>query len=282
METIGAVVCTLNSESSIEECLQSLLAAKIDQIVVVDGGSTDRTLDILLSLGISHLTDPGNGLGLARNIGVQMLVTDLALIVGSDNIITEETVNSMRLKLADGYLGVSCRTRVASEGYLGFCLNSMWQAKITSGVKNYIGTPQLFTRKTLSQFPFSLESSFSDDTELCARLIRNLGGNFFTVEDFCEEVGKSNLAEIRKRFKIYGLSDWEIYTQNSEEWNVGRKFRSILHPMRTEFLTYIRYQPFLNSLVSLPILIYVTILRYKSWTRKSLRETRKSRSPNFE
>lgn len=276
MRSLGAVVCTLNSEASIEACLRSLIDAKIDQIVIVDGGSSDRTIEIFHSLGLNYLTDPGKGLGLARNIGVGALHTDLALIVGSDNIFSEDTIVAMKQKLDDGFLGVSCRTKVVSQGYLSFCLNSMWAAKIRPGEKSYIGTPQLFERKLLIDFPFSLNNSFSDDTELCSRLIANLNGGFFTVPNFCEELGKSNFVELKKRYQIYGLSDWEIYSQNSERWALRRKFISLLHPLRTEFLTYIRHQSPLKSLLTLPILVYVTFIRYQSWMSKSIRTYKKT------
>jgi glycosyltransferase involved in cell wall biosynthesis len=280
MRSLGAVVCTLNSEASIEACLRSLIDARIDQIVIVDGGSTDRTIDIFHSLGLNYLTDPGKGLGLARNIGVKALHTDLALIVGSDNIFSVDTIDAMKQKLGEGFLGVSCRTKVVSQGYLSFCLNSMWAAKIRPGKKNYIGTPQLFERKLLIDFPFSLNNSFSDDTELCSRLVANLNGSFFTVPNFCEEIGKSNFVELRKRYQIYGLSDWEIYSQNRETWGLGRKLFSLLHPLRTEFLTYIRHQSLLNSSLTLPILLYVTFIRYQSWMRKSIRTFKTARLTN--
>ena len=280
MKSLGAVVCTLNSEASIEACLRSLISARVDQIVIVDGGSTDRTIEIFHSLGLNYLTDPGKGLGLARNIGVEALHTDLALIVGSDNIFSEDTIVAMKHKLDEGFLGVSCRTKVISRGYLSFCLNSMWGAKIQPGNKNYIGTPQLFERKLLIDFPFSLINSFSDDTELCSRLIASLNGSFFTVPNFCEELGKSNFVELRKRYQIYGLSDWEIYTQNSKIWGLRRKLSSLLHPLRTEFLTYIRHQSLLNSLITLPILLCVTFFRYQSWIRKSIRTFKTKRLAN--
>lgn len=75
------VVCNLNMADSIEESLQSIMTQVDDryEILVVDGGSTDGSLDILRDLS-SHdeririiLTEDlsKNSLGADRNIGVQ-------------------------------------------------------------------------------------------------------------------------------------------------------------------------------------------------------------------
>jgi glycosyltransferase involved in cell wall biosynthesis len=269
MESIGAVVCTLNSENSIQECIGSLIGSDVDQIVVVDGGSTDETLRIVESFGIQALRDPGVGLGLARNIGIQALTTDLVLVVGSDNKISKTTLVSMKSKLNDGYLGVSCRTTVCEHGYIGRCSDSMWRAKITSGVKKNIGTPQLFERSLLNSNPFSVENSFSDDTELCHRLSRLYGGEFFTVEEFCEEIGKANFSEFKNRYRIYGLSDWEIYSQNYKSWTIMRRIKSFSHPLRTELITYLAGMRLIHLIIAFPLILVATYTRYSSWISKS-------------
>lgn len=273
--SVGAVVCTLDSISSIEECLKSLTLAGLDEIIVVDGGSVDGTLEVVSEMGHKLVRDPGTGLGLARNLGVNELSTDFVLMVGSDNVLTKETIIGMVSKLEEGYLGVSCRTQVIDKTYLGRCLDLMWKAKIKPGIKENIGTPQLFRRQTLNDFPFSLVNSFSDDTELCQRLTASLGGLFFTVDSFCLEIGKTSLSEFRRRYQIYGLSDWELYSQNRNLWSRRRKVKSILHPLNTELLVYLKGQNIFLSLYSMPILLYSTFLRYKSWIKKWRKERAK-------
>jgi glycosyltransferase involved in cell wall biosynthesis len=269
VKSIGAVVCTLNSEQSIGACLSSLINCGIGQIVIVDGGSTDSTLKIVKSFAVDILKDPGLGLGLARNIGIQALTTEFVLVLGSDNIISEPTLDSMMSKLGEGFLGVSCRTRVKEPGYIARCSDLMWRAKIQPGKKMHIGTPQLFSRKVLSTNPFSLENSFSDDTELCHRLTRLYGGVFFTVPEFCEEIGKATYSEFRNRYRIYGLSDWELYKQNKNTWSRGRKIKSLLHPLRTEFMTYVAGMNMFQAIFSFPLILGATFFRYRSWLSKS-------------
>jgi glycosyltransferase involved in cell wall biosynthesis len=270
MNTVGAVVCTLNSELSIRLCLESLQEARVEQIIVVDGGSSDGTRRIVEEFGVQLVEDPGLGLGLARNIGVRELSTDLALIFGSDNSISGKTLESMTRKISEGFTGVSCRTMVNDSGFLARCLNYMWAAKIQPGVKNTIGTPQLFSTSTLQQVQFSLGSSFSDDTDLCERLGARMNATFYTVPEFCLENGKASWGQLRLRYRYYGLSDWEIYEKNSHAWSLSRKIRSLLHPLRTELVTYLKYQPLYVTLWNFPVVFYVTCLRYKNWFQKSM------------
>ena len=49
-ERISAVILTFNEEKHIERCLRSL-AGVADQVVVVDSGSTDATVDLCRRFG---------------------------------------------------------------------------------------------------------------------------------------------------------------------------------------------------------------------------------------
>ena len=46
LDGVTAITVTLNNEHDIEAMLESLIKNKPDQIVIVDGGSTDRTVEI--------------------------------------------------------------------------------------------------------------------------------------------------------------------------------------------------------------------------------------------
>ena len=268
---ISAVICTLNSEETISQCLSSLFKSGIFTVVVVDGGSTDNTLEKIDTSVVKVLRDPGRGLALARNIGICEISTENVLIFGSDNLISRETINSMRHKLSQGYLGVSCRTTTLGGGYLSKAQDAMWKSKIKSGDKLYIGTPQLFNTKLLKDNLFSLSNRFSDDTELCSRLVSKYGGVFHTVPDFCTEIGRSTFREIRNRYRMYGISDYEIFQQNKTDWNTLRKIKSILHPLKVEFIDSLFGMRIKKFVIYLPVILFATYLRYSSWVKQIVR-----------
>lgn len=55
---ISVQIITLNEEANIRACLETVLANEPAEIVVIDGGSTDRTVEIARELGVTVLT-PG-------------------------------------------------------------------------------------------------------------------------------------------------------------------------------------------------------------------------------
>lgn len=76
--SITAVVPTLDSASTIMECLQSIFdqTLKPQEIIVVDNGSRDMTVEIvgemssMTSIPIHILAETSRGSGPARNLGV--------------------------------------------------------------------------------------------------------------------------------------------------------------------------------------------------------------------
>lgn len=76
-ETVAVVTTVLNERDSIEMLLGALLAQTRapDEIVVVDGGSSDGTIDLLKALAVAHpsvrvFVQPGVNIARGRNVGI--------------------------------------------------------------------------------------------------------------------------------------------------------------------------------------------------------------------
>ena len=77
---VCAVVPVLNEEKFIRRCIESLLTQTMPiQILVLDGGSTDSTLEVLSDFGdsISVIHNPGKRVSNARNLALQHLDEDV-------------------------------------------------------------------------------------------------------------------------------------------------------------------------------------------------------------
>jgi glycosyltransferase involved in cell wall biosynthesis len=83
---VSIVVPTLNSERTVEDLLNSLSSQtyKSFEVVVVDGGSVDKTVEIALHLGARVIIEPVKGVGAARKKGVLEAGGELIAFIDSD------------------------------------------------------------------------------------------------------------------------------------------------------------------------------------------------------
>ncbi len=88
---ISVVIPTYNEEDYIGRCLNSLMNQTLDrreyEIVVVDGGSTDRTVEIARKYADSVIMQHSNGVGGARNDGVAVSNGEIVAMTDADIIL---------------------------------------------------------------------------------------------------------------------------------------------------------------------------------------------------
>ena len=97
---ISAVVQTFNEENNIARCLTSL--AFTDEIILVDMGSTDRTVEKALELGVKAYQHPYTGfVEPARNFALSRVRGDWILVVDADEEVPRKLADYL-VKLKDG------------------------------------------------------------------------------------------------------------------------------------------------------------------------------------
>ncbi len=87
MPLSSAVLAVYNSERSVKQAIDSLLSQSVPvELIVVDDGSTDKTLSILKSYGrqIKLIEQSHAGPGVARNLGAKHAHRDILLFVDAD------------------------------------------------------------------------------------------------------------------------------------------------------------------------------------------------------
>lgn len=281
---ISAVVCTLNSISSIEQCLISLRAAGVGELIVVDASSTDGTREVAEQYADAVLTDPGLGLGPARNLGIERTTKRLILNMGSDNLVPPGALDRMIAALADPTAtklqGVSAQTLIEGDSYLATGLNAWRRGRFLVGPAAVIGTPTLFVGETLRSHPYDSSRRFSDDSELCERWTREFGAQFAISDAVFHEIGKTSWEEIRIRCKMYGISDYEVFADGSASgWSLQRKAQSLLHPARVDLMHPLAHLTPVDGVRALPFLLAFTAMRYESWATRALK-TKRGQGPS--
>jgi glycosyltransferase involved in cell wall biosynthesis len=86
---VDVTICTLNSEHSIEDCINSILRElPVNKIICVDGGSTDSTIDILKKYKeVELFIRPDLNLGQSRSFAFSKVTTDWFVQIDSDVIL---------------------------------------------------------------------------------------------------------------------------------------------------------------------------------------------------
>jgi len=86
---ISAIVPTLNEEKYLPRCLESLVKQASDrslEVIVVDGGSTDRTVSIAENYADVVLAKPKAPVGAARNLGAKVAKGSILAFIDADTI----------------------------------------------------------------------------------------------------------------------------------------------------------------------------------------------------
>lgn len=105
--TLSVAIITLNEEANLGQTLASVQFA--DEIVIVDSGSTDRTLDIARSFNARVFSEPWKGFSSQKNFAIEKCSGTWVLSLDADEELTPELQNEIRILLA---------TEPSSDSYL--------------------------------------------------------------------------------------------------------------------------------------------------------------------
>lgn len=99
MSRISAIIPTCNRADLLPICIDSLLrqTRHIDEIIVVNDGSTDNTLDVLAHYGdrIQVITQPNGGKSAAMNTGLARATSDYIWFCDDDDIAADDGIEPL-------------------------------------------------------------------------------------------------------------------------------------------------------------------------------------------
>ncbi len=265
---VSAVVCSWNAKDSIVPCLDSLRRSGVKEIILVDAGSDDGTVELARARCDQVLRDPREGLALARNLGLRQASGDYLLNWGADNVAPPGAIAAMVTCLErHGYAGVSAVTVTRPGTWLGWAMGQHKLARFTPGARPVIGTPSLFAAETFRRYWYDDRMGHSDDSDLCERMRTAEDARFAIADVVVEETGMDSWRTVRQRWSNYGRSDHEFWTKYHRDWGLCRRLWSLSHPLRNELLLPLWRIPWWAKLGVLPFLVAITWLRYWSWLR---------------
>jgi len=96
--TLSVVLITLNEAANLPRTLASVCG--LGEIIVVDSGSTDATLDIARSFGAHVFTEPWKGFAAQKNSAIARATTDWILSLDADEEVSSDLAREIQALLA--------------------------------------------------------------------------------------------------------------------------------------------------------------------------------------
>ena len=117
VNTLSAIVITRNEERNIRECLESV--KWVNEIIIVDAGSTDRTIEIAKEFTKNIFNRPWDGYGVAKNFGLSQCTSEWVLWLDADERVTLELQKEMLCMLSSVDQKVTALSMPRRANFLG-------------------------------------------------------------------------------------------------------------------------------------------------------------------
>jgi glycosyltransferase involved in cell wall biosynthesis len=240
---VSVQICTLNEEANIGECLETVFANDPEDVLIIDGGSTDRTVVIAEALGARVLAPGKLGLGPSRQLGYLSARTRYVAFVDADDRLGPDWLTTMvREMQAGGYAALQSSLRAPDNGNWW---SQGWNQYFIESVKpvadtNMVGRPALFLTEALQSDPSDL-TSLDEDTHLSRRFeLQGLRQGIGTAVAYrhCEETLEENF----KKWQSYGRGYRGFVDEHPDRRNAILKHMLVTVPFSRSWRPVLRGQ----------------------------------------
>ncbi len=113
---VSVIIPVLNEEKAIANVINDIPKSLVQEIIVVDNGCTDQTVEIALKHGAKVVTEPQRGYGSACLAGIDAIqTTDIVVFLDGDYSDDPTEMPSLVQPIQDGLTEFVIGTRVPSE-----------------------------------------------------------------------------------------------------------------------------------------------------------------------
>jgi glycosyltransferase involved in cell wall biosynthesis len=169
---ISAVVPARNAEEWIESCLRAIRENHPAEVILVDGGSTDRTIELAQPLVDKVIDDGGAGVAAARMMGVASASQPWIALVDADVVLPPNALRDLDRERCDRQL-VALQAGLHSVGTGDYWSRSLADHHNQGQSRQWFGVcASLIARDLLLAHPLDAQLRSGEDIDLRLRLTR--------------------------------------------------------------------------------------------------------------
>ncbi|VAW87011.1 hypothetical protein MNBD_GAMMA16-583 [hydrothermal vent metagenome] len=172
---VSVIIPALNEEEYIAEILQAIHRyppAENYEIIVVDNGSTDRTLTLAKDNGAKFVKHTQGTIASVRNYGVSVSCGQILIFLDADVLVTEKWATTMPMIIDELIKNpMICTGSRCLPPDNGNWLNRHWFARLVNYDAPYINSGHLITTRTLFDkiSGFSEHLKTAEDYDFCMK-----------------------------------------------------------------------------------------------------------------
>ena len=235
MERVTLVIPGRNCRGTIRQCLDAMVpilsdpAARLEEIIFVDDGSTDDTAEIVQGYPVRLVRGTGAGRGAARNLGWQEVRTPLVWFVDSDCVAEPNALVRLLPHMDDPKVGgVSGSYGIMNPESLLACMihEEIIERHLRMGTRvDFLATFNVLYRKEALERVGGFDEKYlrAQDAELSFRV---------------QAAGYELHFELNSRVKHYHSTRWLRYLRAQREQGYWRVWLHLAYPRHNKGDSY--------------------------------------------
>ncbi len=178
------------------------------EIIVVDDGSTDNTVQICRDLNVKVISHPyGKGNGAAIKTGARAAMGDVLVFMDADGQHKPQDIPLLLQKLSEGYdMAVGARTRKSQAGAHRAAANGFYNRlaswMVDQAVSDLTSGFRAVKAKKFRQFLYLLPNGFSYPTTITMSFFRAGYSVAYVTIEAPKRIGKSHINPFRDGFRF--------------------------------------------------------------------------------
>jgi len=116
---VSVIIPAINEEGSLEQVLAAIPRDVVNEIILVDGGSSDRTVSVAEHAGAMVIHEPRRGYGLACATGLKRASSEVVVFMDADGADDPGQIHDLISPLQDGQVDMVLGSRLAGHIALG-------------------------------------------------------------------------------------------------------------------------------------------------------------------